>query len=68
VLKDEAYFCKVKDSNNLASRIEEIIKNKKKSDAIGKRGIELAERYDWGNIAKQMSKFYNGGYDEKDYF
>lgn len=69
VLKDEAYFCKVKDSNSLAKKIEEVIKNKKKADLIGKKGLKLSEQYDWENIAMQMGKFYRGEYDAgKSYF
>jgi glycosyltransferase involved in cell wall biosynthesis len=58
VIKDEAVFCKVKNSDDLAKKIEMLLKNKKLADKYGKRGFELSKKYDWDEIAKMLEKAY----------
>ena len=65
VIKDEAIFCKVKDGKDLAKQLEYLVKNRKEGDKIGQKGLVLARKYDWNNIADKLGMFYDGVYNEK---
>ena len=59
VIKDEALFCKVKNSDDLAKKIELLLKSKETALRYGKKGMILAEKYDWKEIAKKLEGEYN---------
>ena len=59
VLDDEVLFCKVENSVDLAEKIGFLVKNKKKSDDLGKKGAKLAIRYDWNSISANLKRFYS---------
>ena len=59
VIKDQALFCKVKDSNDLAKKILFLFNNKKRADEIGKKGEKLSRDFDWKSIADKTIKVYN---------
>ncbi len=58
VIKDEALYCKVKDSEDLAKKIMLLI-DKVKAEGFGKRGKKLAEQYDWRVIADKLNLVYD---------
>lgn len=59
VLKDEAIFCKSKNSEDLKNKIIFILKNKKSADSLGKRGEKLSKKYSWDTISNQIFNLYN---------
>lgn len=58
IIKDEALFSKVKNIEDLKEKIELLLRNKKKSNVLGKKGEKLSKRYDWDRIARNLEKFY----------
>jgi phosphatidylinositol alpha-mannosyltransferase len=63
----ERFLAKPKDYNELARKIEMLIKNLKLRDEISKQGIKEAEEYSWTKVADKVLDFYElcRGYKEK---
>ena len=55
VIKDEALFCKVKNSDDLAKKIELLLKSKETALRYGKKGMILAEKSMLGKEIVQMN-------------
>ncbi len=58
VIKDQALFFKVKDSQDLANKLQEVIKDKIKANALGEKGEKLSRQYTWKKIAKKLEEVY----------
>jgi glycosyltransferase involved in cell wall biosynthesis len=58
--KTEAIFFKVKDVKDLAAKISWTIEHPQEADAIGRKGMKVAEKYDWAKIVIQTQEVYDG--------
>jgi len=59
VIKDQAFFSKVANSEDLADKILSLNKNKKLQEELGKKGKKLADKYTWIKIAKNLENAYS---------
>ncbi|MEI6732221.1 MAG: glycosyltransferase family 4 protein [archaeon] len=58
VEEGDVSFVKSKNSEDIALRVIELVEDKKKAGAIGKRGATKAKEYDWKFISNQLGKTY----------
>ena len=59
VIKDEALFFKSQNYKDLARKINILSTNKTLANELGKKGLKLANLYDWNYIAKQTKELYD---------
>lgn len=53
------FLVEPENAKALAKAIKTLLKDKKKSQPIGKKGRELSKNYDWSAIARKTEKVYN---------
>ncbi len=58
VIKDEAIFCKVKNSQDLSEKLLKVLADEKLANEVGKKGRKLSKNYDWNSIAKDLEGVY----------
>jgi glycosyltransferase involved in cell wall biosynthesis len=58
VIKNEAIFCKVKDSDSLAKELLRVLSDYKLADSIGAKGNKLSKKYDWNSLARELEGVY----------
>jgi glycosyltransferase involved in cell wall biosynthesis len=57
--KKTGLFCRVRDPENLADKIELLLKNRKLSSSIVKNGQKMVgQKYEWSSIAKQFDEVF----------
>jgi len=63
--KGERFLAKPRDFQDLAQKLEILIKNPKLRKEMGEWGIEEAQKYSWSKIANQVLNFYQFCQKEK---
>ncbi|MCS7093679.1 MAG: glycosyltransferase family 4 protein [Candidatus Aenigmarchaeota archaeon] len=59
VVKDGVIFVGVKDVEGLSRRIIKLIKNQRLREFIGRKGREVAKKFDWSFVVDEHIKLYN---------
>ncbi|MEM5799624.1 MAG: glycosyltransferase family 4 protein [Candidatus Aenigmatarchaeota archaeon] len=63
--KQKIFLAKPKDINQLANKIENLIKNKNMRKYLIKLGKEEVKKYSWGIVGKRIENFYKEILNEK---
>lgn len=59
VVNREVIFFRSKNSDELASKMSNLLKNSKMANKLGRAGGKKAENYDWNEIANKLKNLYS---------